>query len=95
MLKMSVLFDHFCGKILGVAEDVLDRIDADAYKRDPYGALNQAMDEGLIYTEDQWTMMMEYQTPEEADFILAWEAFADELMECINEGAITFDEEDE
>lgn len=94
-LNYEKLVRHFSGDFAGIAENVLSRIDADEIEKDAYEAVLQAMDDELIYTEDRWAIMMEYQTPEEADFNLAWEAFADELMECINEGVLVREEKDD
>lgn len=33
------------------------------------------MNDELIYTADQWTIMQEYQTPDEANFNEAYEMF--------------------
>ena len=93
-LNYEKLSRHFYGDFVGIAENVLSRIGEDELD-DVYDAVYQAMDDELIYTEDRWAIMMEYQTPEEADFNLAWEAFADELMECINEGVLVREEKDD
>ena len=96
MLNMSVIYDQFgYGDMAGLAENILDRIDINDYKADAYETLFHAMDEGMIYTDDQWTMIRYYCTPQYADFDEAWEEFENDLMVCLSAGVIEEDEEEE
>jgi hypothetical protein len=87
-LNYEKLVRHFNGDFAGIAENVLSRIDADEIEKDPYEAVLQAMDDELIYTEDQWAMIEYYCTPQNADFNGAWEDFANDLMSAINDGVL-------
>lgn len=87
-LNYEKLSRHFCGDFVGIAENVLSRIDADEITNDPYEAVFQAMDDELIYTADRWAMIEYYCTPENADFDSAWEDFANDLMSAINDGVL-------
>ena len=58
----------------GIAENVYNRAICDAENIDEaFESLYDALDDELIYTADQWTIMKEYQTPDEADFNRAYE----------------------
>lgn len=96
MLNMSIIYDQFgYGDMAGLAENILDRIDVDDVKDDAYEALYQAMDDGMIYTDDQWIMIRYYCTPQDANYNTAWEAFEGDLMNCLSAGVIEEDEEEE
>lgn len=88
-LNMNVIYNEFgYNDLAGLAESIFNRIDVDDYKADAYEALFQAMDEEMIYTKDQWTMIEYYCTPQNADFNGAWEDFANDLMSAINDGVL-------
>lgn len=91
-LNYEKLVRHFSGDFAGIAENVLSRIDADEIEKDAYEAVLQAMDDELIYTEDQWAMIEYYCTPQNADFNGAWEDFANDLMSAINDGVLVREE---
>ena len=55
----------------------------------------QAMDDELIYTEDRWTLLKGYCTPEEADFGRAWEDFYCDLSSALADGVLEDEEEEE
>lgn len=64
----------------GIAENVYNRAICDAENIDEaFESLYDALNDELIYTADQWTIMQEYQTPDEADFNKAYEMFYDDL----------------
>ena len=64
----------------GIAENVYNRAICDAENiDDAFEALSDALNDELIYTADQWTIMQEYQTPDEANFNDAYEMFYDDL----------------
>ena len=95
MVNMQKVFDTFgYGEMAGLAEGVLNRIEADDLKDDPYEAVWQAMDDELIYTADQWTMIQYYCTPQNADYDNAWEEFQNDLMTCIRDGVFKKGEEE-
>lgn len=77
------IFNSF--DIIDLARDVLDRFESiHEDGGDVYDDLFQAMDEGLIYTADQWTMIEYYCTPQTADFDAAWADFESDLLQVIN-----------
>lgn len=93
---MNVIYNEFgYNDMAGLAENILDRIDVDDVKEDAYEALYQAMDVGMIYTKDQWTMIEYYCTPQDADFNTAWENFESDLMNCLSAGVIETEDEEE
>lgn len=64
----------------GIAENVYNRAICDAENIDgAFESLYDALNDELIYTADQWTIMQEYQTPGEANFDQAYEMFYDDL----------------
>ena len=64
----------------GIAENVYNRAICDAESLDEgFENLWGALDDELIYTADRWTVMQEYQTPEEANFDDAYMKFYDDL----------------
>lgn len=78
-------------------------IAAEVYKRACYDAdsmeeayenIYQALDDEMIYTNRQWTIMQEYQTPEEANFSEAYELFLNDLLGYFNE-CVTLEEPEE
>lgn len=63
--------------------------DADAAKTE---AIRTAIDEGLIYTDDQWTVMRYFQTPDTANFYEAIEDLTGDLLKVLDSND---DEEEE
>ena len=64
----------------GIAENVYNRAISDAENIDEaFEALYDALNDELIYTADQWNIMQEYQTPDEANFNEAYEMFYEDL----------------
>lgn len=63
-----------------VAEEVYKRAICDANSIDEgYNCLLDALNDELIYTDDQWTIMKEYQSPEDANYNEAYMLFYDDL----------------
>jgi len=84
-------FETF-GEIIELAGDILSRLEPEDLDIDEFDdALFQAMDSGLIYTKDQWTMIEYYCTPQEANFEEAWEAFYGDLRKAVINGALRED----
>jgi len=76
----------FNSDIIGIAENVISRIDFNEFDKDDiYSIIDTAMNDELIYYNDQWTMMMFYQLPQEANFENAWYNFEDDLYKVITE----------
>lgn len=66
----------------GIAENVYNRAICDAENIDAgYDSLLDALNDELIYTADKWTIMQEYQSPEEANFEDAYIKFYDDLTQ--------------
>ena len=95
-LNYDVLYRYFPNdKINGIAEAVLNRIDEDEMD-EPYDAVFDAMNDELIYTEDQWAMIEYYCTPQDANYDSAWDSFEYDLLSAVDDGVlIRKDEEDE
>ena len=71
-----------------IAEEVYQRACCDAdTMEEAYDNIYQALDDEMIYTSRQWTIMQEYQTPEEANFSDAYDLFLNDLLgyfdECV------------
>lgn len=78
----------------GIAENVYNRAICDAENIDEaFESLYDALNDELIYTADQWTIMQEYQTPDEANFNEAYEMFYEDL--CRHFYEIVKEEEEE
>ena len=82
----NAIYEVFNGcDIIDLARDILDRYESiHEDGGDVSDDLFQAMDEGLIYTADQWTMIQYYCTPQNADFDSAWNDFECDLLQVIN-----------
>lgn len=65
--------------------DLIDRIDEEDFAEDEYEAIWQAIDEGLIYTEDQWEVLKHYCTPAEANFDEALEYLAQDIANIVGD----------
>ena len=75
-------FDNYASfEFVDIVVDILDRIDdiENCDDEDVY----QAMDDSLLYTEDQWTMMAHYQSPQDANFEDAWESLYSDLLSIV------------
>ena len=78
-----------------IADAIISRME-DTYQseEDLFDAVYQAMDDELIYTNDQWQILMGYSTPQEANWNNAINEFTEDLCVYVNELYIN-DEEDE
>lgn len=92
-LNYDILYNHFPhDDINGIAENVLSRIDDDELEDNVYDAVAYAMNDELIYTDDQWAMIREYCTPHDASFDDAWFMFENDLVDAINDGVLIREE---
>lgn len=67
-----------------LATSVLERLEKEDFlKEDYWDELQQAMDDEMIYTEDQWKMIELYCNPQDASFDFAWEYFQSDLGEVV------------
>lgn len=65
-----------------VKEEKLDKV---ALSDEIEEKVRKAMDDGLIYAEDQWVCMDHYQNPEEANFEEMWEALYSDLVRGVED----------
>ena len=77
-----LLWDKFNLKVCEIAEAIIERMED--YEGDNLEeALQSAMDDELIYTEDLWAIMAYYTTPQEANFDEAMEEFYNDLLDIL------------
>ena len=80
--KITEVFGY--REISNIARRILERIDED--ETDASEAVSQAMDDELIYTEDQWTVIAYYSDPSDPKNLSeACEEFFGDLLECVDE----------
>lgn len=80
--KITEVFGY--REISNIARRILERIDED--ETDASEAVSQAMDDELIYTEDQWAVIAYYSDPSDPKNLSeACEEFFGDLLECIDE----------
>lgn len=76
---------HGSDAFFDVVEDLVDRVDIEDWKDDDYDAIWQAIDEGLIYTKDQWTILEYYCSPTDANFDEAIEELASDMGSILSD----------
>ena len=86
-LNLSLAEFGYFDDMSGIAEDILSRFQY-AFKDEPdlsmiTDLLNQAMDEALIYYNDQWAIIKHYCTPVTACLVDAWEGLFQDLFNII------------
>ena len=87
----STILNHFRerrieDKFFDVVKDVIDRIDFEDVNEDNIDDyVWQEIDNSLIYTEDQWTVMAHYQSPEDADFNEAMDEFTEDIRSIVED----------
>lgn len=80
--NLNDLFGY--GEIRNIADTILDRAEENIEDySDPYDAIVDALNDELIYEDNQWTIMKQYQRPSEANFTEAVEEFINDLNECV------------
>lgn len=80
--KVTEVFGY--SEISNIARNILERIDED--ETDAGEAVSEAIDSGLIYTGDQWTVIAYYSDPESPKNLSeACEDFYGDLLECVEE----------
>ena len=78
-----------------IAEEVYQRACGDAdTMEEAYDNIYEALDDEMIYTCRQWTIMQEYQSPDEANFSEAYELFLNDLLGYFDECVTLEDPED-
>lgn len=68
-----------------VVDDLVERVDIEDWKDDDYDAIWQAIDEGLIYTRDQWIVLEHYCTPTDANLDEAIEELASDMGSILSD----------
>ena len=71
--------------IVDLAWDILDRVEEDS--DDVYDAISEAIDSGLIYYSQQWTLIEYYFSPLDENISLneAIGCFVEDLAKCVEE----------
>ena len=77
-----LLWDKFNLKVCEIAEAIIERME-ECTEDEIEDELKYAMDLELIYTEDLWTIMAYYQTPQEANLDEATEEFYNDLLDIL------------
>ena len=81
LARLNERFPGASWEFLKIAEDIAER--AESYQEEGHDiedAISQAIDDGLIYTRDQWEVMAYYCGPKDADFNFTIEQFYTDLM---------------
>ena len=87
----SAIVKHFSGerledKFFDVVKDVIDRINFEDVNEDNIDDyVWQEIDNSLIYTADQWTVMAHYQSPEDANFNEAMDEFTEDIRSIVED----------
>ena len=77
-----LLWDKFNLKVCEIAEAIIERMED--YEEDNLEeALQSAMDDELIYTEDLWAIMAYYTTPQEANYDESMNEFYNDLLDIL------------
>lgn len=95
--EIIINFGGWPGAICDIAQDIVDRIDVNEledYPDDWWSILDDAANDALIYTDDEWEIMKYYCTPETADYADAYDNFITDLAGSV-ELLIEEDEEEE
>lgn len=78
--NMVTEYMGFTWNAMEIAREVYQRAICDAdNKYDAKDKLYEALCDEMIWTKYQWTIMAEYQSPDEADYNLALDRFYDDL----------------
>ena len=74
------------GKLADIASEILDRAgDDDREDVDASEKVIDALNDSLIYYDDQWEVMKAYQNPEEANFQSSLDEFLNDLLSVIED----------
>ena len=79
------------GDFVDVVEDIIDRVDDPRSTDD----ITQAIDDGLIYTSDQWTVLEHYCTPQTANWEDAIDEFINDIYHIVDALNKSEDEEED
>lgn len=81
-----------------LAENIFERFfsyDIEDIEADPYDLLYSCIDDGLIYNDDQWTVLKAYCNPTEASWEEAIDQFIDDLINSLDVSTEEEEEEEE
>ena len=92
----SAVYNHFSegyleDKFFDLIVDLIERVDGNYLDED---AIYEAMDAGMVYNDDQWTMIMHYCTPSDANFNEAWDAMYMDILSICEDLAGEAEDED-
>ena len=82
--KMTEVFGYGID-IRDLAQDIWDRVDDEI--EDEYEAIYDAINSGLIYYDDQWTLLRHYFSPTDKNISLgdAIDNFAYDILQCVED----------
>ena len=78
-------FERATDDFFDLVDDIIDRIDEDDFISDSYEAVWEAIDNGVIYYDDQWEILKHYCDPKNADWDYAIEEFANDIADIAQE----------
>ena len=81
LAKLNERFPGASWEFLKIAEDIAERVE----NPNDSESIMQALDDGLIYTRDQWEVLAYYCSPSDADFDYAMERFANDLVALLED----------
>ena len=82
--KFAEVFEF--GKLADIASEILDRAGEDDREDvDASEKVIDALNDSLIYYDDQWEVMKAYQNPTEANFQNALDDFINDLLSVIED----------
>lgn len=79
----NIYNDDFYELIKDIVERAWYYVEEDTTEDDLWDIVYRAMDDGMMYTENQWTMLKEYCEPQNVDFDDAWSSMESDVFEII------------
>lgn len=74
------IFNYPFNRFLDIVNEIIDRIET---QNPEYEDILEAIDSTLIFTADQWEVMMFYQSPETANFNDAVLELMNDILDCV------------
>lgn len=87
------VFGSYTGEFVDLVEDMMDRVECNS-EDELSDAVLDAINDGLIYYADEWTVLKHYCTPQDANWETAVSSFTDDLINYAYQ-TCTFEEEEE
>lgn len=95
IVKKNAWLDNRTWSYLDVVENAVSRLDESEIRDKDDEAIFCAIDDALIYTRDQWTIIEEWCTPSEVNYDLAMEYFTDDVFVCVAKIRDALEDDDE